>query len=204
MGEEFTVTRGAQARAGRPFIAFIMISLLVGYLALQAARLAWRGSLELSGAPTGQATVFVVDWLLLVGLLVVLLRMLAPFWQLLRASRSPDDVVLALDAHGVHMRDGGCAISAPWTSLSAVQVGRGDGHDFRMRVVASGPVEVSRDAIGRLMARRLRRQGVSLRFTDGSPSRAELVAAIARFSGDQFAVAVPAPRKPADSAARVA
>jgi hypothetical protein len=184
MGEEFTVTRGAQARAGRPFIAFIMISLLVGYLALQAARLAWRGSLELSGAPTGQATVFVVDWLLLVGLLVVLLRMLAPFWQLLRASRSPDDVVLALDAHGVHMRDGGCAISAPWTSLSAV--------------------EVSRDAIGRLMARRLRRQGVSLRFTDGSPSRAELVAAIARFSGDQFAVAVPAPRKPADSAARVA
>jgi hypothetical protein len=52
------------------------------------------------------------------------------------------------------------------------------------------------------MGRRLRHRGVNLRFTPDSPSRTELVAAIAHHSGGRFATTtarVPAPRTAQDA-----
>lgn len=193
MGETFTVRRGAQARTGRHLLALVTMGLLAAFLAIQAVKLAWQGSLQLSGARADQAAMFVVDWLLLVTLTLVLLRLLGPFWQLVRSPGSPDDVVLAMDAQGLLMTDGGCAISAPWSSLRSVDVRPGHGSDFRLHLVATGPVEVSDDPVGRVMGRRLRRQGVSMRFTDDSPTRSELVAALAHHSQGRFAAA---PRVP--------
>jgi len=206
MGETFTVTRGAHVRSGRPFITLTLIGLLVAILVVQAARLAWQGSTEAATAPPSQVAYFVVSWLLLVALIGSLVRLLAPFWQLAKARRSPADVVLALDASGLRMADSGCEIRAPWSSLAAVEVQTATASGFRLHVVASGPVQVSRDPLGRVMGRRLRHRGVNLRFTPDSPNRTELVAAIAHHSGGRFASTphVPAPRRPADNASRVA
>ena len=201
MGEVFTVTRGARSRAGGPAITFALIGLLVAYLAFAAVKLAWQGSMVLSSAPAGQATYLIVNWVLMVGLIGVLLRLLAPFWQLVRASGSPADVVLALDASGLRMADSGCEITAPWSSLRVLDVQDLASAGYRLHVVAAGPVEVSRDPLGRVMGRRLRSKGVNLRFTPDSPTRAELVAAIAHHSGGRFATPprVPAPRAASDS-----
>lgn len=207
MGETFTVTRGAQSRSGRPFITLALVGLLLAYLVVQAARLAWQGSTQMSSTPSGPATFMVLEWMLLIALIVVLIRLLTPFWQLVRASGSPTDVVLALDATGLRMADGGCEITAPWSSIEAVDVHDASSTGYRLRVLASGPVQVSRDPLGRVMGRQLRRRGVNLRFTPEEPSRTELVAAIAHLSGGRFATTprVPGPRSAADaSVSRVA
>jgi len=206
MGETFTVTRGARARSGQAFITLALIGLLVAFLAVQAARMAWQGSTAVSAAPPSQAAWFVLSWLLMVALIVSLVRLLGPFWQLARARRSAADVVLALDASGLRMADAGCEIQAPWSSLAAVDVHGASSSGFRLRVIASGPVTVSRDPLGKVMGRRLRHSGVNLRFTPDSPSHSELVAAIAHHSGGRFATTarVPAQRTSAERSTRVA
>jgi len=202
MGEVFTVARGARSRAGGPVITLVLIGLLIAYLAAQAVRMAWQGSTQLSSSSADEATFLILSWVLMVGLIVVLLRLLAPFWQLVRATGSPADVVLALDATGLRMADSGCEITAPWSSLAAVDIHDASSAGYRLRVVATGPVDVSRDPLGRVMGRRLRHRGVNLRFTPDSPSRTELVAAIAHHSGGRFATTtarVPAPRTAQDA-----
>jgi len=201
MGETFTVTRGAPARSSQPIITLTLIGLLVAFLAVQAARMAWEGSTTVAAEPPSQVAWFVASWLLMVALIGSLIRLLAPFWQLARARRSAADVVLALDASGLRMADAGCEIQAPWSSLAAVDVHGASGNGFRLRVVASGPVQVSHDPLGRVMGRRLRRAGVNLRFTPDSPSHSELVAAIAHHSGGRFATTarVPAQRRSTES-----
>jgi len=201
MGEVFTVTRGARSRAAGPVITLVLIGLLVAFLVVQSARMAWQGSTQLSAAPADQTTFLILTWVLMVGLTIVLIRLLAPFWQLVRASGTPADIVLAVDATGLRMADSGCEIAAPWSSLGAVDVQAASSDGYRLHVVATGPVQVSHDALGRVMGRRLRRGGVNLRFTPDSPSRTELLAAIAHHSGGRFATAprVPAPRSAQDS-----
>jgi hypothetical protein len=201
MGEVFTVTRGARSRAAGPVITLVLIGLLVAYLVAQTARMAWQNSTQLSTAPADEATFLILSWVLMAGLVVVLLRLLAPFWQLVSASGTPADVVLAVDATGLRMADSGCEITAPWSSLEAVDVHAASSTGYRLHVVATGPVQVSHDPLGRVMGRRLRHGGVNLRFTPDSPSRAELVAAIAHHSGGRFATAprVPAPRSGQDA-----
>jgi len=188
MGEEFTVTRGAQPRTGRPIITLVLVGLLVAYLAVQAVALLWRGLQGMSGAPAREVVTFMVSWLLLIVLIHSLVRMLKPFWQLVRATGTPADVVLAVDDSGLRMADGGCRISAPWSSIAALDVRDRTSSGFRLRVVASGPVDVSRDPLGRVMGKRLRRGGVHLRFTPDNPNERELVDAIARHSRGRFAV----------------
>ena len=115
--------------------------------------------------------------------------MALPLWQLILRPGSREDVVVEVAETGLTLADAGYRIRLPWTAVARIEIiERGSGW-YRLLVQAPGPVDGTGDPVGRMVRRRLRTQGMTLRFTDQEPTEAELVSAVATHSGGRFSLA---------------
>lgn len=175
-------------RRREPSIYFVALVFGGGgvYLLLQVFKLVAWALDGLGNVEPGMAALYVSGIVVLGVLGVSIVWMAIPMWQLILRPGRLDDVVVEVGEAGVTLADAGYRVQLPWAALEEVDIiERGNGW-YRLLLRAPGDVDITRDPVGRMVGRQLRKDGMTLRFTDAEPTERELVAAVATHSGGRF------------------
>lgn len=166
----------------------ILIGAAGGYVLVQAAGLLVEGWPELVEAPGWPVAVWLLVDVALAALGLALIWMALPLWQLILRPGSVDDVVVEVAESGLTLADAGYRVAVAWAALDRIEViERGDGW-YRLLVHAPEPVDGTADPVGRMVRRRLSKEGMTLKFTDREPTEEELASAVAAHSRGRFSL----------------